>query len=347
MLRIWNFLCSLKLAITLASLATLSIMIGSLWVPGTPSLFGQLDTLALGDWLQGPGAGRLGLSWWVYFACLVIVLFGINTLCCFIDWALNVRSRWRKMGEYLLHLGFCLVLAAYIWGSFTGVRSKELSIAPGTTRPLPIAQGFYLTLEEFTPRIENGRPLDFPQQLVLRRGDTILTRQKVRLNHPLIWKDLVIIPSNYTQRVDGFHFNSTLLGRTTLLPGHDISLPNAFEVSVVDFFPHVVRQRDGRIRPFGDQLGNPAYLLQLNAQGKALWRGWYLLREGLPGELRQQGLDLQPISPLATPISQLTISSDPGAPLAAAGGVFMALGVCLAMISFYAKRRRGERPEIL
>jgi len=346
MLRIWTLLCSLKLAIVLASFATLSIMLGSLWMPGNASLFGQLDTKPLGEWLKGPGADQLALSWWVYLACILIILFGVNTLCCFIDWALNLRGRWRKAGEYLLHLGFCLVLIAYIWGSFTGSRSHELAISLGATRPLPVKQGHYLTLEAFTPHIENGRPLDFPQTLLLRQGENTLTRQDVRLNHPLIWNDLVIIPSSFSQHVEGFYVNSTRFGRIALSPGQTFEINPSQTFSVVDFFPHVIRERDGRLRPFGEQLGKPAFLIQVNEKGYPVWRGWYVLREGMPDELRRLGVILQPVAPISTPVSILTISSDPGAPLAATGGTLMALGVCLALISYYAKRRRGEHPEI-
>jgi cytochrome c biogenesis protein len=58
------------------------------------------------------------------------------------------------------------------------------------------------------------------------------------------------------------------------------------------------------------------------------------------------GIRLQPREPLLRAISVLTINRDPGAELAKIGGILMGLGVVLALISFYAKRRRGDRPEL-
>jgi len=346
MLRLWNLLCSLKLAIALASLATLTIMLGSLWMPGNTQLFGQLETLPLGAWLAGPGREQLTMGWWVYLACALITGFGLNTLCCFIDWLVHLKTRWRKSGEYLLHFGFFLVLLAYIWGSSSGTRSLDLAVPLGATRPLPGLAGHYLHLNSFTPQIDpSGRPLDFPQQLSLRRGDHELTRQQVRFNHPLIWKDIVVIPSSFSQQVNGFRFSSPQ-GQFAWLAGTRLPLGAGQELEVLDFYPHVERQSNGRIAPRGTQLVNPAFLVQLTQKNRATWKGWYLLREGLPTQLLDAGLQLRPEAPLSIPVSRLTVSIDPGAPLAALGGVLMAIGASIAMISYYAKRRRGERPEV-
>jgi len=346
MIRIWKFLCSLKLAITLASLATLAIMIGSLRVPGNPQLFTQLDTLVLGAWLQGPGMQAPALSWWVYLSSAAIVLFGVNTLCCFIDWLMNIRARWRKTGEYLLHLGFCLVLAAYLWGSFQGSRAHHLALPLGATLPLPGAAGHYLHLESFEPDFDDsGRPLDFPQHLQLLRGDTLLSSQNVRLNHPLLWKDMVVIPESFQQLTEGFEFLDPQLGRTFWRAGTSLRLADDRMLEILAFVPHVRRLDDGRIQQLSEQLVNPAFLLRLRIGTEESWQGWYLLREGVPPELVTAGLAPRPLAPLTRPVSLLNINYDPGAPLAACGGLFMAAGASLALFSYYAKRRRGERPE--
>ena len=94
------------------------------------------------------------------------------------------------------------------------------------------------------------------------------------------------------------------------------------------------------------ELGNPAFLLQLERVGETPWKGWYLLREPPPTIFKEARILLCPLSPATVPISVLTISIDPGAPLAAAGGILMGLGAILAMISYYAKRQRGEHPDI-
>jgi cytochrome c biogenesis protein len=56
---------------------------------------------------------------------------------------------------------------------------------------------------------------------------------------------------------------------------------------------------------------------------------------------------LWPTEPLYRTYSELTVNYDPGAPLALAGAVAMLAGVLLAAGSFYYKRSRGDRPEVL
>ena len=124
--RIWNLLCSLKLAIYLASAATLLLMAGSLLVPFNQQVFGNMDQVPFGEWLSKTALPHLSLTWWFWLASLIMILFGLNTLCCFIDWLLHIRSRWRKCGEYMLHLGIVLVLFAYLWGSGAGWRNSRL-----------------------------------------------------------------------------------------------------------------------------------------------------------------------------------------------------------------------------
>jgi len=47
------------------------------------------------------------------------------------------------------------------------------------------------------------------------------------------------------------------------------------------------------------------------------------------------------------PYSILTINYDPGANLALTGGIAMGCGVVLTLFSFYRKRTRGDRPDII
>ena len=91
--RIWNFCCSLKLAIYLASATTLLLMGGSLLVPANRHIFGAMDQMTLGEWFIQIAANQPQKTWWLYLAALTMVLFGLNTLCCFFDWLWNLRAR--------------------------------------------------------------------------------------------------------------------------------------------------------------------------------------------------------------------------------------------------------------
>lgn len=201
--RLWTLCCSLKLTIVLASSVTLVVMLGSLQIPGNPHLFSLMDEMPLGNWLSEIARRAPELSWWVPLAGLLLILLMFNTLCCFIDWAFCFRSRWRKTGEYLIHLGFVLIVIAYIWGGLTGYRSAGNQIFVGQTIALK-EPGHFLRLEAFEPLLGGGRPMDMLNTLVLLKGETELKRAQVRINHPLTWDGLVILPASFGRSFAGY-----------------------------------------------------------------------------------------------------------------------------------------------
>lgn len=252
--KIWKLLCSLKLTIILASITTLLAIGGSLLIPFNPQIFGGLDSMPLGPWLKRWLAQSPGMTWWIAAGGILVSLLALNTLCCFIDWCFYFRARWRKCGEYLIHLGFVLILVAFWWGSQAGFRSENNALLVGQSLPLP-QLGVTLRLEAFKPVLApGGRPMEMHNTLTLYRGDELLKRVETRSNHPLLWQGLVAIPMSYGQTVRG--------GRTV-------------------------------------------------------------------------------------PYSILTINYDPGARLAFAGAIAMGCGVLLTLFSFYRKRARGDRPDIV
>lgn len=347
MTRLWNLLCSLKLAIWLASCATVLTMAGSIVMIKFPKTFGSLDQLTLAEWFARFGQSRPALTWWLYLAALAVVLLGVNTLCCFADWLLRLRSRWRKSGEYLIHLGFVLCLCGFVWGSVAGSRSEGNALRVGETMPIGhLLPGRALRLDAFEPVFVNGQFSDMRSSLTLLAHGAEVRRQVVRLNHPLIEGDLIVLPATFTQEVDGFRCD-TPHGSVELRPGSVLQRPDGSLLRVLRFYPDVRRSGDGRLVPAGNGLNNPAFELELLHPHNDPWRGWYLLREGLPAALADAGVRLAPREPLQRTVSILTVNRDPGAGLAKTGGILLGLGVVCALGSFYAKRRRGDRPELL
>ncbi len=197
--KLWKFFCSLKLAIVLASASTLVVMGGSLVMPGNPQVFSAMDGHPFGAWLAVEAVKSPALTWWLPVAALLLFLLWLNTLCCFIDWLATLRRRWRKCGEYLIHLGFVLVLIAYAWGSVAGFRSEGNRVLVGQTVPLSLP-GMYLRLESFEPVYNRtGRPVDMLNSLVLLEGDRVVARALARTNHPLTWKGLAVLPASFGQ----------------------------------------------------------------------------------------------------------------------------------------------------
>ncbi|MCM2265759.1 MAG: cytochrome c biogenesis protein ResB, partial [Desulfuromonadales bacterium] len=298
-------------------------------------------------WFTGAWRSAPQLTWWLPLTALCLLIFGINTLCCLLDWLTHLRARWRKTGEYLIHTGFLLLLVGYAWGSFSGFRSGPHRLAPGEALALPNAPEYTLRLDRFEPSFSpEGRPLDMVSEVALLRNGGEVARGTVRINHPLLHDGLVILATSLDQRLAGFRCFLPGAGTIDLAAGSRVTLPDGGTLGVLNLLADALRTPDGRVIPLSDQLGNPALQLLLLRPDGSMWQGWYFLREALPLELAAAGATLRPLQPLAGYVSLLTVNRDPGAGLALAGGVCLTIGVLLAMLSFYRKRARGDRPQI-
>lgn len=346
--RFWKLLCSLKLTIILASAATVLTIAGSIVMIRYPKTFGMIDEMTLGAWFSRFGSSNYLLTGWFWIVCLLLILLGINTLCCICDWLPKVRYRWRKSGEYLIHLSFVLILVAFIWGSYSGGRSEGHRLPVGATLDLAtIAPGYQLKLTSFDPTFSpEGRPNDLRSTLILLKDGNRVKEGTISLNHPLTYADLVILSGSLAQQVDGFRFSKDDGGAVELRPGTIMRSLDGTALRVISFLPDVMI-RNGQIFPGGEDLNNPAFEFELIVPGREPWRGWYLLRQPLPAPLAAAGFTLRPLEPLVTWISILTINRDPGADLALLGAWCMGIGALLALLSFYDKRQRGDAPDII
>jgi len=344
--RVWGICCSLKLAIILASSATFLAMAGSLVMHFNPSLFGNIDEQTLVNWWQNQGEANLGLSWWLVPFATLVLLLGLNTACCFCDWLSKIQARWRKLGEYLIHLGCVLVLAAYVWGSFYGIRHDGVSLYLHQPYPIKGMPGLYLRLEHFEPVLnKQGRPLDMLSRVSLLRGETLLTEADISINHPLTWRGLVVVPVSFGRDVQGFRFFNPEQGSIELLPGSSQQFSTGVRLTIESFYPDAFKSGN-RVVQRGTRLGDPAMLLRLERPGQKIWRGWYFLRGSLPYPLLASGIRIRPTEPVYNTFSVLTINNDPGSRLALAGGCLILSGIGVALISYYRKRRIGDRPEV-
>lgn len=345
--RLWEFGCSLKLAIVLASLATLLIMGGSLAMHFNPRIFSSMDREIMGVWFPWAWQQAPQLVWWVPLSGLCLVLLAINTLCCLIDWLSTITRRWRKTGEYLIHTGFLLLVIAYVWGNFAGYRSGPHQLFPGDRLNIPNLPGYVLQLDDFTPQLSpQGQPLDMVNRVSLWRDEQQVAQTEVRINHPLLYNGLVVLPSSMGQELTGFRFHLPGRGLIDLSAGSRITLDNGTSLAVQKLLADARQHNNGEAIPVSDRLGNPAVLITLQSPAGQTWQGWHFLRNPLPAGMIEAGAFLRPIEPLFRTYSLLTINRDPGGALALIGSLCLSVGVVFAFFSFYRKRARGDRPEI-
>jgi hypothetical protein len=344
--KAWAVGCSLKLAIALASVATLLIMGGSLVMHFNPAVFAGMEQEIMSQWLPQAWAHAPLLVFWVPLSGLIIILFGINTLCCLIDWLFKLRTRWRKTGEYLIHAGFILLVIAYFWGNITGFRSGAHRLFPGERVTITNMPEYALQLEEFTPRLEpSGRPLDMINRVSLWKNEKRVAEAMVHFNHPLIYDGLVILPSSFGEDLQGFRFHLPGRGFVDLTTGSRLAISDDTTLVVHKLLPDARQDRQGRVTPVSNQVNNPAMLLSLWRSGEKIWEGGYFLRSPLPSELWEAGVAIQPVEPIFKIFSLLTINRDPGDKLALTGSLCISVGVIFAFFSFYRKRSQGDRPE--
>lgn len=345
--RLWGFGCSLKLAITLASAATLLIMGGSLVMHFNPAIFASMEQEIMSRWLPQAWAQAPQLTFWVPLSGLCVLLFGINTLCCLIDWFLKIKTRWRKTGEYLIHAGFILLVIAYLWGNISGFRSGPHRIFPGESLAIPNMPEYSLQLEEFTPQLEpSGRPLDMINRVSLWKDEEPVAKALVRINHPLIHDGLVILPTSFGQDLQGFRFHMPGRGFVDLITGSRLPISPEITLVIHKLLPDARQNHQGKVIQTGSLLSNPAMQISLSGPAGQMWRGWYFLRNPVPEALRNVGISLRPVEPIYKTFSLLTINRDPGDKMALAGSLFITVGVVFAFFSFYRKRSQGDRPEV-
>ncbi len=345
--RLWDLGCSLKLAIYVASAATLLIMGGSLVMHYNRRIFGNMDAATITAWFADAWAKAPQLTWWLPVTGVLLVIFGLNTLCCLCDWLAHFKARWRKSGEYLIHTGFLLLLIGYAWGNLAGFRAEPRQLSPGESLTLPELPAYSVRLDSFTPAFSpEGRPLDMVNEVTLLHNGTEVARGSVRTNQPLLHDGLVIIATSFDQRLAGFRCRLGGVGTVELFPGSRIRLPDGASLGVLELLGDARRGSAGQVIPISDQLGDPAMQLVLFRTDGTTWQGWYFLREAPPDALIAAGAVPQPLQPIGGYVSLLTINRDPGIGITLAGGVCLTVGVLFAFFSFYRKRARGDRPQV-
>jgi cytochrome c biogenesis protein len=312
-----------------------------------PDLFGGLDQKTLSRIYSDAARQAPFLSLWVPVAGVLIAAFALNTLCCLLEWLSQIRRRWRKLGEYLIHLGFCLLVIAFFWGDLKGERQSR-QVFLGEKTVLEKSNGLSIRVDDLRPVFDEKtrRPLEIVNHLTLFKDGQELSRQTIGANRPLVRDGYIVLPASYGQSVRGFTFSLPGRQPTLFEAGTRIQLTKGKSLQVIDFAPHA-RRMNSQVINFSERLVEPAFQLRLTQDEAVLWEGWYFLRHPVPEPLRQEGVKLRPLAPVEQTYAILTVNHDPAIQLAKIGGYCMTGGVFWALFSYYAKRRRKDRPEIV
>jgi len=96
MIKIWEFLNSLKLTVYLVLAITAVTIYGSLVLYVHPDIYGEMDNNLFFHWLFSFGLKNFGSAWWLFLLVALTVLFGVNTLVCTIDRLPKLFERYRN-----------------------------------------------------------------------------------------------------------------------------------------------------------------------------------------------------------------------------------------------------------
>jgi cytochrome c biogenesis protein len=101
------------------------------------------------------------------------------------------KNRFFKLGTYLNHLSLVLFVLAYLLGGYLGFQSNNFVIAEGNT--LDVGNNTQLSLKLVSFTVEyytDGTPKDYRSQVILFDNGNQVKDELVRVNHPLIYKGI-------------------------------------------------------------------------------------------------------------------------------------------------------------
>ena len=131
------------------------------------------------------------------------------------------KAGYSRYGSFILHLSFIFLLAGGVTSTRLGSRYLR-EIRVGESFPLTVSgtDSTVVRVEDFTVETdEMDRLSDYVCEVTLESGDRILSRHRIRPNHPLVREGIEIFLVSYTE---------------------DVARPEAFALSVYDSLGNVV-----------------------------------------------------------------------------------------------------------
>ena len=251
------------------------------------------------------------------------------------------RQRLRQAGTFLLHASVLIILSGVALGALGFDATLEIPerattdrvyLKDGMAKPLD----FQIRCDAFdVDYYANGMPKEFTTHLSFMRGNRIIRQALLRVNHPVVFEGMHIYQASY--RTDGSALIKVVEGKRLIWvraeQGQIIPLNTALRARVM------------RVEQDLMHLG-PAVQLAVEATNGAhtVWilRDIERMREHMPGILeRIPAFNPSPVPPYTFALASvetrfstgLAVNSDPGAPVAAMGGILLMTGTLLIFLT--------------
>ncbi len=218
---LYRQLRSIKLTIVLTYLIVAVTITGSFALLSNKKEFEAIDGNLLIDWVR---ASSLSSSWWIILLVLLVFIFSLNTIVCTFDRLSSLFRAWNKgrrtesedeetlvsqdisrgkgvrirtLLPYVAHLGFLIALAGHLAGSMWGFRGEDFAAARGDEVEIRQLAGFSIKVDALDMIVgKRGYPETMWGDVRLLSGGKEIKRQRVEINHPLIYKDIAVYIKN-------------------------------------------------------------------------------------------------------------------------------------------------------
>ncbi|HEX3011157.1 MAG TPA: cytochrome c biogenesis protein ResB [Syntrophomonadaceae bacterium] len=277
---------------------------------------------------------------------LNMILCTLNRLIRFFKIGLN-KSRGRlsrQIGIILLHAGIVFILAGGSLYSCWG-QSAQVSIEKGHTVDLSgvIATGkpFSLRLEDFNIKFnKDGSPSQYYSNVTILEDNKVKRKATISVNHPFKYQGIKAYQESfgYLAKVKSVnnagHEANKLLGEGEMLK---ISGTKRV-VKIYRYFPDF--DPAGGMEQTSMKPDNPRVVYSVYENNKLLGVGAAKF-----GEKIELDKNIYFTSTGVEPYTVLRVKSDPGLPLALAGGLMFMAGVSLALLAAPMKKAGSEDKE--
>ena len=284
----------------------------------------------------------------IVFKILLMLLLLNMTLCTInrLIWFKRVyfkgghaRQGWpRQVGLLLLHAGIILILAGGTVYAYCG-QSEQISITTGDTvdisEILKTKKPFSILLNNFKIEFnDNGSPSQYYSNVTILEDGQNKATESINVNHPLKYNGIKAYQQSFGYMVKAKHSSADGKEIETLLQeGNLIELPGTKRVvKLYRYFPNFDPSKG--MNQTSMKPDNPRVIYSVYENDKLLGVGAARFDDKV-----EIDTDAYVVFTGVEPYTVLKVKSDPGLPIALAGGLTFMIGVSMTLLSKPVKRK--------